>query len=242
MIERIVTRLRNVWLVLRREPKSPDDPAPIVSILVVSYNAPLSILRLVRSLRTTSGVDYELVFVDNRSRGATRWLLHILAARRLINRLTLLDRNTLFAGGVNTALRVSDPRSTYVLLLNPDIEITSSQWLARMLEIHQPGATSLGYVDGAPWPRADGYCLLVDRELFAGLSPEFRWWWAVTKLQADLLRAGHTVQAVREHADLLIHEGGASGRPPRRAKGMDTTADTIRSWFEGRRVSVIERL
>lgn len=225
-----------------REPTSPDERVPIVSILVVSYNAALSILRLVWSLRATAGVDYELVFVDNRSRAPTRWLLHFLVARRLINSLTMLDHNTLFAGGVNTALRVSDPRSPYVLLLNPDIEINNSQWLARMLEIHQPGATSLGYIDGAPWPRADGYCLLVDRELFAGLSPEFHWWWAVTKLQADLLGAGHTVQAVRDHGDLLVHEGGASGRPPHRAKGMDTTADAVRSWFDGRRVSVIERL
>lgn len=242
VIRRVKTVLGRAWRALQREPSSPDYRRPDVSVLAVTYNAPASILRFVWSLRTTTGVDYELVVVDNRSRARTRWLLHALAARRLMNSLTLLDRNTLFAGGVNTALRVSDPGSRYVLLVNPDVEIKDDRWLARMLEIHQPGATSLGYVEGGPWPRADGYCLLIDREVFSGLSTDFHWWWGVTKLQGELLRAGHTVQAVRDHDDLIVHRGGASGPPPRRAKGMDTTEETIRSWFGGRRVSVIDRL
>ena len=96
---------------------------PDVSILLVTFNAPRHVLRLFRSLRQTSGVAYEVVVVDNRSKASTRWLLHLLSWRRAINTLTLLDHNTLFAGGVNTALRVSNPGSRHVLLLNPDIEI-----------------------------------------------------------------------------------------------------------------------
>jgi glycosyltransferase involved in cell wall biosynthesis len=215
---------------------------PAVSILLVTFNAPRHILRLFRSLRQTSGVAYEVVVVDNRSKAPTRWLLHLLSWRRAINILTLLDHNTLFAGGVNIALRVSSPGSRHLLLLNPDIEIRDPSWLRRLLDVHQRGATSLGFVAGGPWPRADGYCLLIDRDLFEGLSPEFHWWWGVTKLQADLLRAGHAVQAIRDHDDLITHAGGASGAPPRHAKGMETDDATIRAWFDGHHVEVVDRL
>jgi glycosyltransferase involved in cell wall biosynthesis len=218
------------------------DREPTVSILIVAFNAPRHLLRLFRSLTQTSGVDYEVVVVDNRSRAPTRWLLHVLASTRAINRLTLLDRNTLFAGGVNTALRVSSPASRYLLLLNPDIEIRDSDWLRRLLDVHERGATSLGFVEGGPWPRADGYCFLIDRDLFGGLSPEFHWWWGVTKLQADLLQAGHAVRAVRAHDHLITHAGGASGPPPRHARGMETDDSTIRDWFGGAHVAVIDRL
>lgn len=218
------------------------DREPTVSILIVAFNAPRHLLRLFRSLAQTSGVDYEVVVVDNRSRAATRLLLHILASIRAINSLTLLDRNTLFAGGVNTALRVSSPHSRYVLLLNPDIEIQDPDWLRRLVEVHARGATSLGLVEGGPWPRADGYCFLIDRDLFGGLSPEFHWWWGVTKLQADLLQTGHTVRAVRDHDHLITHAGGGSGPPPRDARGMQTDDATIRDWFGGSHVAVIDRL
>jgi glycosyltransferase involved in cell wall biosynthesis len=208
----------------------------------VTFNAPRHILRLFRSLRKTAGVDYEVVVVDNRSKSPTRLLLHALASIRAISSLTLLDRNTLFAGGVNTALRVSSPSSRYLLLLNPDIEIRDPAWLHRLLEVHERGATSLGFVEGGPWPRADGYCFLIDRDVFDGISPEFHWWWGVTKLQADLLRAGHTVRAVRTHDHLIAHAGGGSGPPPRHAKGMETDDATIREWFGGQHIAVIDRL
>ena len=235
----LVVRLRGA---LAPPSRSPTDAAPTVSILIVAFNAPRHLLRLFLSLRQTSGVDYEIVVVDNRSRARTRWLLHVLASRGVINSLTLLDRNTLFAGGVNTALRVSRPESRYVLLLNPDIEIQDPRWLARLLEVHERGATSLGFVEGGPWPRADGYCFLIDRDLFDGLSPEFHWWWGVTKLQADLLQSGHAVRAVRGHDHLITHTGGASGPPPHHAKGMETDEATIRAWFGGHDVTLIERL
>jgi glycosyltransferase involved in cell wall biosynthesis len=234
--------LARVRQAVARSPAAQGDREPAVSILIVAFNAPRHLLRLFRSLTQTSGVDYEIVVVDNRSRAPTRVLLHVLASTRVINSLTLLDRNTLFAGGVNTALRVSSPSSRHILLLNPDIEIRDPHWLRRLLDLHERGATSLGFVEGGPWPRADGYCFLIDRDLFDGLSPEFHWWWGVTKLQADLLQAGHSVRAVRDHDHLITHAGGASGPPPRQARGMETDEATIRDWFGGRHVAPIDRL
>jgi glycosyltransferase involved in cell wall biosynthesis len=239
MTRPVLARVRRA---VTRTSAVPGDREPTVSILIVAFNAPRHLLRLFRSMTQTSGVDYEVVVVDNRSRAPTRLLLHMLASIRAINSLTLLDRNTLFAGGVNTALRVSNPSSRYVLLLNPDITIQDPEWLRRLLEVHARGATSLGLVEGGPWPRADGYCLLIDRDLFGGLSPEFHWWWGVTKLQADLLQTGHTVRAVRNHDHLITHTGGASGPPPRDARGMQTDDATIRDWFGGIHVAVIDQL
>jgi hypothetical protein len=92
-------------------------------------------------------------------------------------------------------------------------------------------------------PRADGYCLLVDRDLFIayGLDENFGWNWAVTKLQAELLKAGHAVRAVQEHDHLLYHFGGKSGEPPRGAKGMRVNRDEVVGWFDGHSVELIER-
>lgn len=211
--------------------------------MVVTYNGPRHVARFLRSLRLTQGVDYELVVVDNASRRPTRLLLMAAALGGLIDRLALLDRNTLFSPGVNTALALSDSRSRYVLLVNPDTVVRDPQWMLRMLSAHRRGATGLRHIPGNPWPRADGFCLLVDRDLFRdGLSEDYHWWWAVTALQADLLRKGHTVQAVEDYDDVLRHVGGGSGSPPLTAKGMDVDLQEVIDWFDGRHADVLERL
>jgi glycosyltransferase involved in cell wall biosynthesis len=215
---------------------------PQVSILVVTYNGGRAVARLLKSLRMTTGVRYELVVVDNASRLQTRALLFVAALRRRIRALVFLDHNTLFGPGVNVAHQIADSRSSYLLLLNPDVVIKSPDWLSKMLAVHKRGATALGFVEGAPWSRADGYCLLVDRDLFSGLSDDYHWFWGVTRLQADLLQAGHAVQAVRSHDDLIVHSGGASGPPPLGARGMDTDPAEVVGWFGGRNVEVLEQL
>ena len=135
--------------------------------------------------------------------------------------------------------------SSHVLLLNSDVEVRDADWLSRLMALHHRGATSFGFVDADPVPRADGYCLLVDRDLMLqhGLDEDFEWYWSITKLQAELLCAGHRVRAVREHDHLLHHFGGKSGQPvvTRNAKGMDLDRDQVRGWFGARSVEVIER-
>jgi hypothetical protein len=170
------------------------------------------------------------------------WPKFVAAQWKRIRTLIFLDRNTLFAPGVNVALKNVDPESDYILLLNPDVVIKSPDWLSRMLAVHQRGATALGFVEGAPWSRADGYCLLLDRDLFSGLSDDYHWFWAVTQLQAELLQDGYSVQAVRSHEHLIVHSGGASGPPPIRARGMDTDPAAVSGWFAGRNVAVLERI
>jgi glycosyltransferase involved in cell wall biosynthesis len=212
---------------------------------VVTHNALRYTLRLLRSLPRTRGVDYELVVVDNRSRALTRAILAAAALLGRIDRLCLLDRNTLFAPANNIGAAATSRTARHVVLLNSDVEVRDPDWLARLLALHRRGATSFGLALGTP-TRADGYCLMIDRDLMVryGLDEQFEWFWSATKLQAELLAAGHSVRAVREHDHLLHHFGGRSGgeHATWAAKGMALERDEVERWFEGERaVEVIDR-
>jgi Glycosyl transferase family 2 len=218
---------------------------PLVSLVVVTHDAFPYVRKLLRSLRRTRGVAYEVVVVDNRSKPVLRGYLALQAIRGRIQRLCLLERNTWFAQANNIGAATSSRSSRHVLLLNSDTEVRHPDWLARLLELHEGGATSYGFVKSGPVPRADGYCLLVDRELYLqyGLDERFEWFWGVTKLQAELLNAGHRVRAVREHDHLLHHYGGKSSdrTVTKRAKGMKVDRKEVAGWFGGHSVDVIER-
>ena len=221
----------------------PGGVEPKVGIVVVSYNALGYARRMLRSLRRTTGVEFEITVVDNASRLPTRlwWTLQRFLGR--INRLALLDRNTFFAEGSNIGVALSARDVTHVLLLNTDCEVLDPRWLTRMLAVHQEGATGLRYVKGGVWPRADGFCFLVDRSCWGeGLDESFQWWWGVTGLQARLLREGRAVQAVEGYDDVLVHHGGKSGKDYKLARPVETSKDEVASWFEGRQVSVVDRL
>jgi GT2 family glycosyltransferase len=214
---------------------------PAVSIVVVTHNAPRYIARLFWSLRRTRAIDYRVVVVDNRSRWPTRLLLIALSLAGRIGRLCLLDQNTLFSEANNIGVAASAREATLALLLNSDVEIRDPLWLADLVDLHRRGATAYGFVDGPPVPRADGYCLLVDRDLYErhGLDEDFAWWWSVTRLQAQILGEGHAVQAVAEHDDRLVHFGGGSGEAWRGASGMDIDPSEVAAWFDGRSVQRI---
>jgi hypothetical protein len=185
----------------------------------------------------TVGVDYEVICVDNKSGQLTRWLLVLCHQVGWIHKLCLLNYNSLFAGGNNIAARLAASDSRYFLLLNSDVQIMRADWLSRLLSEHRTGATSLGVVVSnrfIPIPRLDGYCLLVDRELYEkfGLDESrFQWWWAVTRLQAELLADGKCVRGFAEHQEYLRHFGGKSGSDFATAKGMDTEVKEVLSWF-----------
>ena len=187
---------------------------------MVTYNAPVYSYVALWSLRRTKDVDFTVTVVDNRSRVATRLLLVASCLGGRVDRLVLLDRNTLFAEGCNTAARLAPPEATHLLLLNPDIIVLEAQWLERMLEIDQKGITSLGCVTGNPVTRADGYCLLVDRAVWeeaGGLDERFQWWWAVTRLQSVVLGPATRCRPSRttaERCDTSVARAGTGGRAP----------------------------
>jgi glycosyltransferase involved in cell wall biosynthesis len=211
------------------------------SILMLTYNAPEYVRISIDSVHErTEGVDYELVVVDNASDQPTRGLVQELAAQGKIDRLELSPVNTLFAGGNNLAARYASENATHFLLLNSDIEIKSPNWLTHLHHIHQRGITTYGVATSPA--RVDGYCLLIDADLYRErlLCEDHQWWWSVTKLQADLLADGYTVQGLGEHEQYLHHFGGKSGDAFKNAKGMDVSRREVLSWFGERRPMFVD--
>lgn len=214
----------------------------LVSILMLTHNAPHHVEISVRTVRQqTEGVRYELVVLDNDSEPETKALVTRLKDEGLIDKLRLLDRNSLFAEGNNLAAQMADPGATHYLLLNSDIEVKNGDWLRHLLDMHERGITSYGI---APDPeRADGYCLLIDADLYNRfkLDEGHQWWWAVTKMQALVLHAGFPVRGFAEHERYLHHFGGRSGSAFRNAKGMNVSRDEVMGWFADKRPIVLDR-
>lgn len=207
---------------------------PFISILMLTHNAPDYVRLSIESVRKrTDHVRFELVVLDNASDAETRDLVTDLHRKGLIDRIVLLDRNSLFAEGNNIAADNASPEATHFLLLNSDIEVKDPRWLANLLDHHSRGITSYG---AAPDPdRVDGYCLLIDADLYRRyrLNTDHQWWWAVTKLQATVLTAGFSVKGFREHERYLHHFGGKSGSGFKNAKGMNVSKQEVLDWFNG---------
>ena len=216
---------------------------PKVAIIVVSFNALSYARKMLSSVRDTRGVDYEIVVVDNNSGRRTKLFWTAMRFLGRINRLALLDRNTFFAEGCNIGVAMAPREATHVLLLNTDCEVKDPDWLSRMLAVHERGATGLRYITTGAWPRADGFCFLVDRDLWGtGLDEQFQWWWSVTGLEARLLLDGHQVTAVRDYEDVVVHHWGKSGKAFKKARSGDASRETVAGWFDGHQVRVVERL
>jgi GT2 family glycosyltransferase len=218
---------------------------PMVSIIMLVHNAPKFVKRSIITLsKTKYDGELELIVVDNKSEQKTRKLLNRLYNDKKMNKLLFLDENTLFARGNNTGVKLCDKKTDLVLLLNSDIEIKDSLWLNKMVNKYKKGIISLGFVEGDPYSRADGYCFMIDRKIYEKyqLDENFERFWSITKIQAQVLKDGLTVKAVKNHENLLHHFGGASGGDWNGAKGMDIEMEKVIRWFGGKNVDVIDKL
>ena len=188
---------------------------------------------------------YEIVVVDNGAGSARASTGRAQRFLGRINRLALLDTNTYFAEGNNIGVAMAPRDATHVLLLNTDCEVARPALApphARgpLRRRHRPSVRDQRVRGRGP----TGSACSVDRDSWEdGLDEAYQWWWSVTALEARLLRQG-TVGPGR---------AGVRGRrgPPRRqeregfqvdAKSGDTGDDVIRGWFDGRHVTVVERL
>lgn len=230
------------------------DGRPLVSIVMLTHNAPKYVKITLDSIaQHTRDIDYELIVFDNGSDAKTRKML----TRRFnggagcdhaIDKLVFSKANHLFAKGNNYASRLCSPDSDYVLLMNSDIEVRSDSWLSSLVEYHASagkGATGYGFCEGNPIDRADGYCLLFDRDLYDAhlLDEEYEWFWSITKIEAQLLNEGYRVTAVADHENMIHHFGGKSGPDFANAKGMDADMAQVVGWFDpDRKVTVVPSL
>jgi N-acetylglucosaminyl-diphospho-decaprenol L-rhamnosyltransferase len=87
-----------------------------VSILIVTYRCHDEARECLASIyRNTSGVDYEVVLLDNASKDGT---VEMVRSEFPQARLLALEENVGFAAGVNIA--AAEAEGEYLLLLNPD--------------------------------------------------------------------------------------------------------------------------
>lgn len=217
----------------------------MVSILMLTHNAPGYVRRSIKTLQKTEKIPYELIVVDNKSGFLTRILLKRIKKKGMIDVLYLNKENSLFAKGNNIAAGFASNKAEFYLLLNSDVEIIDSLWLAKLLELYpkEGGIVSYGVVESEP-VRADGYCLLIGSALYNQykLDENYAWWWGVTKLESQVLKAGKRILAVRNHEKYVHHFGGKSGGGAMigKALGMDTEIQEVIGWFAKGHIEVVD--
>lgn len=238
--------------------------APTVSIIIINYNNPHIIDRCLTTLAITEGVDYEVVVVDNGSTvDGTRALLERHRAAGNITRLVLEEQNHFFSGGNNIGVAASNPEAPYVLLLNSDVAFLRPDWLTKQLAwmegtaeytpsvwgmqptVPEPGPKdiiSIGWShDASVEPghaRPEGWCCLMRREHYVGMSTDLPWHGGFEEMVANQVRAGAKCGLLCQYAAYLVHREGGSGTP---AVGhIDKRAAHMSDLFRGLHIETLD--
>ena len=106
-----------------RQPAESTSPEPRLTVIVVNYESWPDVVRLVESLTSESEFASgrcQVVVVDNASRGP---IPEAISVERPGLRIVARPDNGGFAVGVNTGWRTA--RSRWLLVLNPDVELTA---------------------------------------------------------------------------------------------------------------------
>jgi GT2 family glycosyltransferase len=198
----------------------PGPRAPLLSVVTVTWNAPEYVRRLYDSLERHTEEPYELVVVDNASLPPTVALNREYAAR---GKLTLVENaeNLLWARACNQGVERTDPRSRYVLLLNPDCEVLRPDWVARLAGVlaADPRAAVTG--PWLNWKRVgpvfgcvDGACFFVRREALDEVGPldaeRYPWNGAPYDWCARAFAKGWLYRQARDEPPSLVHHGHKS--------------------------------
>lgn len=206
-----------------------------VSILMLTYNAPLYAIHSIKSIKnyTLNEVDYELIVYDNNSSDRTKKILKKLKDKGYIDKLVFSDVNYYFVGGNNRASTYVDDKSEFILLLNSDIEIRNGEWLSNLLKVHKRGITACqvcAEIDNRP----DGWCLLVDKDIYNNFKLDesrFTWYFSIADFGSRVMRSGFSVQTIKRYDNFIFHFGKASEVDKNvEAMGKDLAHD-IDSWY-----------
>lgn len=218
-----------------------------VSIIILNWNHPHNISRLLPSLKKTSGITYETIVVDN---GSTPDVVKLLAYYQqdlgFIDNLVLEPVNRYFSEGCNIGVRNSDPVSDFILLLNSDTEILNGAWLQRMVEWAEgvpktllpytwsdyptyPKDISRGIVS-IDWGydlnvpgcvRPEGWCCLIRREAWREMSPDFPMNMGDMEMMASVVRDGYPCGCLSQYGRYIAHYHGGSRQPVLDDSGME---------------------
>lgn len=201
-------------------PEMPSGQPPLVSVVVVTFNALEYVRRCLEGVLSVRDTPIELIVVDNASEADTREYLQGLAGIRLIQN----EENRLWCAGANQGMRAADPRSRHLLLLNSDCEFVRPDWLQILLKVMESGPR-VGMVGPrhnkiplAPtYGWIDGQCLLIRREVAeeVGYFDEERWPWggAPMEFTAAAYSRGWIYKVVHPADGFLVHHVERSKTP-----------------------------
>jgi GT2 family glycosyltransferase len=194
-----------------------DMDGPLVSIIIVTFNARDYVKRCLDSIRAHTQTPHELIVIDNASRAETRDYLRGETGLKL----TLNDENILWCRGCNQGIALADTRAPYLLLLNPDVEIVRPDWLEIMIRVME-SESRVGMVGphhrysgiGPVWGSLDGHCILLRRKLYLDLGPfdcqRFPMSGAPSHYAIHAFKAGWIYKALHPKDKILVHHGDKS--------------------------------
>lgn len=221
-----------------------DKDIKKVSIVMLTYNAPLYIMHSINGIRRyTKNVNYELVVYDNSSKNLTKKLLKKMQDKKMIDNLIFSDKNYYFVGGNNRAVKHISDDSEYILLLNSDIEIRNKYWLENLLKVHKKGVTACQVCDENDC-RPDGWCLLVDREIYFKLlldEEKFTWYFSIADFTSRVMKKGYSIQSIRKYDNFIFHFGGASEISSNISNASLKDGENVNNWFP-HKCDIIEEL
>ena len=117
--------------------KNTDSKKPLVSIIILNYNAGNLLIDCVSSIQKSNYSNYEIILVDNISKDNSH-----KKCKENFPTIKLIEnkKNLGYCEGNNVGLRVA--KGEYVVVLNPDT-IVDSNWLNELLKAYQSNGEGL---------------------------------------------------------------------------------------------------
>jgi GT2 family glycosyltransferase len=140
---------------------TPDSPAPVISVVVLSYNRPHHLREALGSLLDQGYPRLEVVVVDNRSRRSAE-VARVVAAFPTV-RFLPQQSNRGFAAGMNAGLRAAT--GEYVHLTEDDILLDPGFYTQMLRAAERPGDH---LYSGVVYDRPSGGCFFAGAELAIG--------------------------------------------------------------------------
>ncbi|MDP8238193.1 MAG: glycosyltransferase, partial [Candidatus Hatepunaea meridiana] len=107
-----------------------NEAIPLVSIIILTYNALKYTKKCIKSIQEHTTYPYEIILVDNSSTDGTIDFLHKLVRQNDHYKLIKNAENRGFAGGNNQGVTAANGK--YVMLLNNDV-LVSDGWLESLV-------------------------------------------------------------------------------------------------------------
>ncbi len=237
---------------------------PIVSIIIVNYKHPEIIEVCLRCLQITTGVDYEIVVVDNGSGEDDVKILEGYVQEGKITTLVPEPINHFFSQGNNIGVGWSNPVSKYILLMNSDVAVLREDWLVKLVAWmegtieYSPSVWGLAPTTPNPGPRdivsagwshdwtvipsrarPEGFCCLLRRDVWQDMSPDFPWIYGFEEMITNVIRGGAKCGVLSQYKPYLVHrEGGSGGITPGTA--IHTRIPNMSQWFRGLYVETLD--